>query len=249
MGFRYDSSGNGDQVWPEKKDGLWDLPLQQVPVPGRDFETLSMDYNFLVNQSGTSSGDPSQARVLGRPDARRPAAGLRPRLQRQPRAADHRQPLRVLERRHLHGRRRGRHRRRSARKREVRCVSFRQLADWLDAQDPRGAREAAHPARSARRPKGGWSDVPPAEPDDRAGASRAPGRRPRDRPRAAGAGASGCPGGCTVGGRPPASRGLRRRLLAQHEVGVDLGGQVGTRSCALPQLSAFLRWKCTICRV
>lgn len=56
MGFRYDSSGIGNQVWPAKKDGVWDLPLQLVPVPGRAFETLSMDYNFMFNQSGTTQG-------------------------------------------------------------------------------------------------------------------------------------------------------------------------------------------------
>ena len=54
----------------------------------------------------------------------------------QPRAADHRQPLRVLERRHLHAGRRGGRSRTSAPSPSVRCVSFQQLADWLDAQDP-----------------------------------------------------------------------------------------------------------------
>ncbi|MFR9758269.1 hypothetical protein ACL04M_21190, partial [Streptomyces sp. TR06-5] len=58
-GFRYDSSGNGTQVWPDKEQGLWDLPLQHIPVPGRAFETLSMDYNFLANQSGTVNGAPA----------------------------------------------------------------------------------------------------------------------------------------------------------------------------------------------
>lgn len=36
------------------------MPLQQVPVPGRKFETLSMDYNFLANQSVTVNGPVSQ---------------------------------------------------------------------------------------------------------------------------------------------------------------------------------------------
>lgn len=65
MGFRYDSSGIGNQVWPKKKEGLWDIPLQLVPVPGREFETLSMDYNFMFNQSGTVKGDPSQHEYWG----------------------------------------------------------------------------------------------------------------------------------------------------------------------------------------
>ncbi|MEU0633202.1 hypothetical protein, partial [Streptomyces sp. NPDC005989] len=31
----YDSSGVNNQVWPRKKDGVWDLSLQLVPMPGR----------------------------------------------------------------------------------------------------------------------------------------------------------------------------------------------------------------------
>ena len=38
LGFRYDTSGINDQVWPKKKEGLWDLSMQLVPVPGRAFE-------------------------------------------------------------------------------------------------------------------------------------------------------------------------------------------------------------------
>lgn len=40
MGFRYDSSGKvNNQVWPKKKDGIWDLSMQLVSVPGWKFET------------------------------------------------------------------------------------------------------------------------------------------------------------------------------------------------------------------
>ncbi len=69
MGFRYDSSGVNDQVWPEKKSGVWDLSMQLVPVPGREFETLSMDYNFMFNQSGTTQGHPDKHAYWGKPDA------------------------------------------------------------------------------------------------------------------------------------------------------------------------------------
>ncbi|MFE9453555.1 hypothetical protein [Streptomyces sp. NPDC006739] len=52
LGWRYDaSSPGGRQVWPVKRMGLWDLPLQQIPFPGRSFEVLSMDYNMMANQS------------------------------------------------------------------------------------------------------------------------------------------------------------------------------------------------------
>ncbi|QOV36409.1 hypothetical protein IM697_41505 [Streptomyces ferrugineus] len=60
LGWRYDaSSPGGRQVWPTKKQGLWDLPLQQIPFPGRSFEVLSMDYNMLANQSVNSTNAPS----------------------------------------------------------------------------------------------------------------------------------------------------------------------------------------------
>ncbi|MFH8223789.1 hypothetical protein ACH4C2_31000 [Streptomyces sp. NPDC018057] len=59
LGWRYDaSSPGGRQVWPVKRLGIWDLPLQQVPFPGRKFEVLSMDYNMLANQSLNSTKAP-----------------------------------------------------------------------------------------------------------------------------------------------------------------------------------------------
>ncbi len=45
-------------MWPRKKLGIWDLPLQQVPFPGRKFEVLSMDYNMMYNQSKNSTKAP-----------------------------------------------------------------------------------------------------------------------------------------------------------------------------------------------
>ncbi|MEU0738482.1 hypothetical protein [Streptomyces sp. NPDC006134] len=60
LGWRYDaSSPGGRQVWPVKRRGVWDLPLQQIPFPGRSFEVLSMDYNMLANQSLNSTKAPA----------------------------------------------------------------------------------------------------------------------------------------------------------------------------------------------
>ncbi|MEW2570452.1 hypothetical protein [Streptomyces sp. NPDC047070] len=137
LGFRYDTSGVNDQVWPKKKAGLWDLSMQLVPVPGRGFETLTMDYNFMVNQSGTTSqGDPGKHEYWG--DQMRD--GL---LKGFSRAYEgNRAPLIIGN--HFESWNGGTYMRaieetieRVCTKREVRCVSFRQLADWLDAQDPR----------------------------------------------------------------------------------------------------------------
>jgi peptidoglycan/xylan/chitin deacetylase (PgdA/CDA1 family) len=52
-GFRYDSS----QVarlgrWPWRERGLWSVPLLELPLAGHDFRVISMDYNFMVNQTG-----------------------------------------------------------------------------------------------------------------------------------------------------------------------------------------------------
>ncbi|MEU1409964.1 hypothetical protein ABZ471_48715, partial [Streptomyces sp. NPDC005728] len=60
-GWRYDASSPGAfQVWPTKKNGIWDFPLQLLPY-GDKIQALSMDFNFLYNQSdGETHGDPAQ---------------------------------------------------------------------------------------------------------------------------------------------------------------------------------------------
>lgn len=154
MGFRYDSSGNGRQVWPGKKNGLWDLPLQEVPMPGRKFETLSMDYNFLANQSVTVDG----------PEAERPAYERQMReglLQGFERAyKGNRAPMIIGN--HFEDWNGGVYMdavedvmKTVCRKDEVRCVSFRQLVDWLDAQDPE-VLAAFRGLEVGERPPGGW---------------------------------------------------------------------------------------------
>ncbi|WP_432107479.1 hypothetical protein [Streptomyces sp. AA1529] len=154
MGFRYDSSGNGTQVWPDKRQGLWDLPLQQVPVPGRAFETLSMDYNFLANQSGSVDGA-----VEKRPHWKRQMRdGL---LQGFRRAyTGNRAPMIIGN--HFEDWNGGIYMdavedvmKTVCRKDGVRCVSFRQLTDWLDAQDP-GMLAKLRTLQVGEKPAGGW---------------------------------------------------------------------------------------------
>ncbi|MGW2225540.1 hypothetical protein [Streptomyces formicae] len=155
LGFRYDTSGVNNQLWPKKKEGLWDLSMQLVPVPGRQFETLTMDYNFMVNQSGsTSHGDPAKHEYWG--DQMRD--GL---LQGFDRAyKGNRAPLIIGN--HFESWNGGTYMRAIEEtigsvctKPEVRCVSFRQLSDWLDAQDPKTlAKLTKLPVGKA--PKEGW---------------------------------------------------------------------------------------------
>ncbi|MFJ4950251.1 hypothetical protein [Streptomyces sp. NPDC088760] len=136
LGFRYDSSGVNNQLWPKKKQGLWDLSMQLVPFPGHTYEQLTMDYNFMVNQSGTETqGDPDKFDYWG--DQMRD--GL---LKGFYRAYDgNRAPLIIGN--HFESWNGGTYMRavedvvkEVCTKPEVRCVSFHQLADWLDAQDP-----------------------------------------------------------------------------------------------------------------
>ncbi|MFJ5103778.1 hypothetical protein [Streptomyces sp. NPDC088554] len=154
MGFRYDSSGIGNQVWPKKTEGLWDLPLQLVPVPGREFETLAMDYNFMYNQSGTVKGDPDQHEYWG--DQMRD--GL---IQAFDRAYEgNRAPLIIGN--HFESWNGGTYMRAVEEtiaavcvQKDVQCVTFRQLADWLDAQDPATLKKL-RTLDVGEAPKNGW---------------------------------------------------------------------------------------------
>ncbi|MEU8454424.1 polysaccharide deacetylase family protein [Streptomyces griseoaurantiacus] len=136
LGFRYDSSGVDEQVWPAKKEGLWDLSMQLVPFPGHSYQQLTMDYNFMVNQSGTrTQGDPDKRALWG--DQMRD--GLLKGFDR----AYHGNRAPLIIGNHFESWNGGTYMRAVQEvvenvcgKPEVRCVSFHQLADWLDAQDP-----------------------------------------------------------------------------------------------------------------
>ncbi|MEV7173182.1 hypothetical protein AB0O18_26215 [Streptomyces sp. NPDC093224] len=179
MGFRYDSSGISKQIWPKKTDGLWDIPLQLVPMPGRAFDTLSMDYNYMVNQSGTTSqGDPSQHAYWGE----QMRDGLRQAFDRV--YQGNRAPLIIGN--HFESWNGGTYMRAvedsiktMCTKPEVRCVPFRELVDWLDVQDPK-ALEWMRTLDVGETPKEGWAKFltagPPAPPTAPAGVKPAAGQ-------------------------------------------------------------------------
>ncbi|MEU2597887.1 hypothetical protein ABZ678_16290 [Streptomyces hirsutus] len=163
LGFRYDTSGVNNQVWPKKKQGLWDLSLQLVPFPGHSFEQLTMDYNFMVNQSGTTTqGDPAKHELWGDQMRDGLLAGFR-------RAYDgNRAPLIIGN--HFESWNGGAYMRAVEEtveavctKPDVRCVSFRQLADWLDAQDPQTL-EKLRTLNVGESPKQGWKSFLPTAP-------------------------------------------------------------------------------------
>ncbi|MFD7665259.1 hypothetical protein [Streptomyces sp. NPDC059788] len=158
LGWRYDASSPGGlQMWPKKKMGLWDFPLQQIPFPGHRFEVLSMDYNILANQSKNSTKGPP----ANYPAWRAAAAGAY--IKGFERAYEtNRAPMFVGNHfeqwnggiymdaveealKHIADEKR----------KDVRLVSFRQFTDWLDVQDPKVvAKLQGLPV--GRKPSGGW---------------------------------------------------------------------------------------------
>ncbi|MEU9047081.1 hypothetical protein AB0D63_36355 [Kitasatospora sp. NPDC048343] len=137
-GFRYDASSPGEfQVWPVKKEGIWNFPLQMLPYPGTSAQVLSMDFNFLANQSGnTTKGDPKKYDEWEKNTRDGYLAGFE-RVYNGSRA-----PLFIgnhfedwngsIYMQAIEDVMKG-----VCKREEVRCVSFRQVADWLDAQDPK----------------------------------------------------------------------------------------------------------------
>ncbi|MYX07799.1 hypothetical protein GTW98_13460 [Streptomyces sp. SID8375] len=138
-GWRYDASSPGGlQVWPTKKQGIWDFPLQSIPFGNLPSGVLSMDYNMLYNQSKNSTkGPPANYPRWRKQAADAYIAGFQ-------RAYEtNRAPLFVGNHfeqwnggiymdaveeaiKHIA----------DEKHKDVRMVSFRQLCDWLDAQDP-----------------------------------------------------------------------------------------------------------------
>jgi hypothetical protein len=131
-GFRYDASRSSTETaWPQRIDGLWSFPLALIPLAGTHLQTLSMDYNLFVNQTAGQSVGPRDERRI-EDAAYRTLLGYFERNYHGPRAplsvASHfarwndgayvRATTRLLE--HV------------CRLPEVRCVSYPELADWLD---------------------------------------------------------------------------------------------------------------------
>ncbi|GGS85312.1 hypothetical protein [Streptomyces chromofuscus] len=163
LGFRYDTSGVNNQVWPGKKEGLWDVSMQLVPFPGHSYEQLTMDYNFMINQSGTTTqGDPNKYQFWGN----QMRDGLLRGFQR---AYDgNRAPLIIGN--HFESWNGGTYMRavedvieQVCTKPEVRCASFRQLVDWLDAQEPKTLQKL-RTLKVGEAPKQGWESFLSARP-------------------------------------------------------------------------------------
>jgi hypothetical protein len=135
--WRYDASSAGDfQIWPVKKNGIWDFPLQMLPYEGGKYQGLSMDFNFLYNQSeGETDGDSANYPLWEQETVNAYMNGFN-RVYYGSRA-----PLFIGN--HFEDWNGGIYMRavdqvveKVCSKKDVRCVSFRELTDWLDAQKP-----------------------------------------------------------------------------------------------------------------
>jgi len=64
--YLYDTSNSGTLRWPQQMNNrLWDIPLQTIKVIGGNYSTLSMDYNFLVNQNdGKQTASPEKCQQI-----------------------------------------------------------------------------------------------------------------------------------------------------------------------------------------
>ncbi|MGW3014822.1 hypothetical protein [Streptomyces longwoodensis] len=136
-GWRYDASSTGDfQIWPAKKNGLWDFPLQLLPYDNGKIQALSMDFNFLYNQSeGETDGDPAKYAQWQQMTTDSYMAGFN-RVYYGSRA-----PLFIGN--HFEEWNGGVYMKavddvikNVCTKKDVKCVSFKELADWMDAQKP-----------------------------------------------------------------------------------------------------------------
>ncbi|MEU6122290.1 hypothetical protein [Streptomyces sp. NPDC047123] len=159
LGWRYDaSSPGGRQRWPQKKLGVWDLPLQAVPFPGHTFEVLSMDYNILANQSNNSTKAPPANYPGWRKQATEAYLAGFKRAYESNRApffiGNHFEEwnggiyMDAVEEalKHIAG------------KKDVRLVSFRQFVDWLDVQDPKVLAKLQG-LEVGQQPAGGWKNL------------------------------------------------------------------------------------------
>jgi len=155
LGWRYDSSKTGIQMWPSKDRNLWDLSMQSIPFAGHTGQVISMDYNIMYNQTGgTTQGAPSKRPMWQQQAVDTYLAGFR-------RAYDsNRAPLIIGN--HFEGWNGGIYMtavehvmRTIARHPDARIVSFRQLVDWVEAQDP-AVLAKLRTVPYGTRPPGGW---------------------------------------------------------------------------------------------
>jgi hypothetical protein len=138
MGWTYDASSPGGlQIWPTRRQGLWDFPLQSIPLPDTNYTVLSMDYNIMYNQIGPNpTGDAARRPYFERQAGQAYMAGFHRAY------TTNRAPFFIGN--HFETWNGGIYMtavedalRQIATYPDVRLISFRQLVAWLEAQDPK----------------------------------------------------------------------------------------------------------------
>lgn len=159
LGWRYDSSGTRRQTWPTRDShGLWDVSMPSIPFQGKR-EVISMDYNFMYqfNKGNVSAGSAAERQAWKKTVIDSLLAGF-------DRAyGGNRAPYVIGN--HFEQWNGGIYMdavetamREIARRPEVRFVSFRQLLDWMEAQDP-AVLAAMQKLEVGAAPKGGWANL------------------------------------------------------------------------------------------
>jgi peptidoglycan/xylan/chitin deacetylase (PgdA/CDA1 family) len=136
-GMSYDTSHTANPgEWPQRIEGVWSFPLALIKLIGTPWDSLSMDYNFYVNQSNAHTVSRARSRVL----ARRAYASLMRYFRHN--YHGNRAPIDVGN--HFATWNHGAYVHALTRfvdavcsRPEVRCVTYSTLVHWLDAQPPR----------------------------------------------------------------------------------------------------------------
>ena len=62
-GYRYDASEPADRG-PYRAEGVWEIPIPLMDVAGAGYRTLATDYNLYLNQSQAEDADPALLSTL-----------------------------------------------------------------------------------------------------------------------------------------------------------------------------------------
>lgn len=158
LGWKYDSSGVGRQTWPKHfagKQGLWNIPMPLVKYGDR--KVIAMDYNFMVVHSDGKPQGNDPAKFQGWEDATHKSLVDAFELSR----TTNRAPL-ILGN-HFNEWNGGIYMNAVERSiktmgdtGDVQFVSFRQLVEWLEVQDP-AVLKKLQGLKEGQKPPGGWS--------------------------------------------------------------------------------------------
>lgn len=135
-GFRYDASRTGTMgQWPQKFKGLWSMTLDGIPLAGLNRTNLSMDYNLYYAYAGAKPVDPQRAAQISDQSYRSYVDYFERSY------SGNRAPIDLGN--HFEHWNNDAYSNALAKfvltqcvRPEVRCVSYRDLVDWLDARTP-----------------------------------------------------------------------------------------------------------------